>query len=299
VELRQTIKQWAKTPVSIGVAPTKALAKCANKFAKKMTKEGVYLCSSEQSRKSLLEWTEIGDVWGIGRQYAKLLSGMGIKNAYQFTMLPEAWVRKQMSVVGRRLYLELNGISCLSLDDVQPKQNMCVSRSFSGLITAKEDLKKVLATHIATLCAKLRRQKQCATAFQIFIITNRFREQDKQYYGSLTTTLPKASNDTILLTRIGSALLDKAYKPGLNYKKAGVMALGLVPENPLQGCLFESEEKGKNKDLMQSMDAINKRYGCTIVRTAAQGFDNTAEMLRQYISPCYTTNIRDIPHVKN
>ncbi|QES89673.1 Y-family DNA polymerase [Rhizosphaericola mali] len=297
IEIRKAILKEVGIPVCVGIAPTKALAKAANKYAKKETKEGVYLC--KEDTQTVLKWTEIGDVWGIGRQYENALLKLNITNAWQFAQLPEKYVLQKMTVVGHRLWKELNGISCIEMELETPdKKNMVVSRSIPRSLTKYEDVENAVFKHIDTLAMKLRRQKQCTSSISVFVHTNRFRTQDKQYYNSFKVPLLKASNNTTTLIRVAKVGLQKIFKPGFNYKKCGVMAFDLCPENVLQGSLFSVAENDKSNTAMHVMDEINKRYGYKVTRIAAHGFLHKAHMLINHISPCYTTELDDILTIK-
>ncbi|QES88915.1 Y-family DNA polymerase [Rhizosphaericola mali] len=297
IEIKKTILKEVGIPVCIGIAPTKALAKAANKYAKKMTKEGVYLCYDQFH--TMLEWTGIGDVWGIGRQYANALMKLNIQNAWQFSQLPEKFVLQKMTVVGHRLWKELNGISCIEMElDAPDKKNMVVSRSIPRSLTKYEDVENAVFKHVDTLAMKLRKQKQCTSSIAVFVHTNRFRKQDKQYYNTFKVQLLQASNNTTTLIRAAKIGLQKIFKQGFNYKKCGVMAFDLCPEDTIQGTLFSVKENNKSNKAMQVMDEINKRYGYKVTRIASHGFLHKAHMLRNHISPCYTTELEDILTIK-
>lgn len=299
LELRSNILKEVGIPTCIGIASTKALAKAANKYAKKKTPSGVFLCHNETNRQIILEWTDIGDVWGIGRQYAQALKEIGITNAWQFAQLPEKYVLQKMTVVGHRLWKELNGVSCIEMEiDIPDKKNMIVSRSFPNQLSTYEELQNALYKHVDTLAMKLRRQQQCTAMLGVFVHTNRFRMQDKQYYGSRTISLLQASNNTVTLMKAADYLLKRIFKNDLKYKKCGVEAFDLCPENAVQGSLFATPENEKSNKVMEVMDAINIRYGNKVARMASYGWQHKAHMLREHLSPSYTTEIKEILCIK-
>ena len=184
-------------PVSMGIAPTKTLAKVASKFAKKYRGyKGVCVIDSEEKRIKALKQFDIADVWGIGRRYQKKLEYYGVKTAYDLTQKSEEWVRKQMTVVGVRTWKELRGIPAFELEPVAPaKQTICTSRSFGEMIEDFDTLMESVANFMASCARKLRAQRSCTGMLQVFIYTNRFREDLPQYYNSLMITLPTPTND--------------------------------------------------------------------------------------------------------
>ena len=290
-ELRKRILRNTGIPVSIGIASTKTLAKMANKWAKKHFRAtGCYILDTPQKTEAVLKNTAVGDVWGIGGQYTKWLVSHQVNNAYQLSACPESWIRKRMGVVGVRLVHELQGICCLSLEEIQPaKKNICTSRSFPEILTDKESIRKWVMNHTASCAEKLRRQHSCASALQVFIHTNPFRERDKQYYRSITIPLLRPSNSTPELLFYAGKALDAIFRQGFNYKKAGVLVLDLVPSAQAQGSLFDKMDRGRAAKLMKVMDATNALYGRNVVRYASQGNGERWQLRQARKSPSYTT----------
>lgn len=299
-KIKRTVQRNTGIPVSVGIAPTKTLAKIANRFAKKHKREiGVHVLDTPEATEAALKATEIGDVWGIGRQYARKLQAMGVNTAFDFIQLPEAWVFKNMTVVGQRLQKELKGQPCLDLELIRPaKKGICTSRSFGKLITDIEELREAVSTH-ATRCAeKLRRQNSCAALLHVFIHTNPFRQQDRQYYGSKVMKLQVATNSSTELVENANRLLELIYRPGFNYKKAGVIVMEITPESQLQSSLFDTRERGKERDLMEAMDKLTARFGRDTVKIAAQGFSKRWKLKQESLSPCYTTRFDELLTIK-
>lgn len=298
-EIKRTVYQWTGIPISLGVAPTKALAKIANKLAKKSEKaNGVLLLQHPNHIKKALEATMVGDVWGIGGQYGKFLNKHGIYTALDFATTSENWVRKNMTVVGHRLLKELRGESCLDLEEVAPpKKGICTSRGFGKRVTDFEEVKEATASYAANCAKKLRKQKSCARVVTVFLATNSFSEKDKQYHPSKTVCLPVPTNSELELVHYAILALNTIYKEGFCYKKSGVYVTEIVPENHVQLDLFDDTDREKQKNLMSVMDNLSARFGKGKVKVATQGIDNSWQLKSEYKSPCYTTRINDLPTV--
>jgi DNA polymerase V len=300
-EIRATVKQNTGIPTCIGVAPSKTLAKAANRYAKKNCPAGAFVIDSEEKRRQILEGMDAGDVWGIGRQLATWCNANGIMNAWQLANANEDWIRSKMGVVGVRLLKELNGIPCVDLEEVPPaKQEICTSRSFGQLITDRQTISEAVCTHVTRCAEKLRRQQSAAGQITVFLHTNNFRAQDKQYYGTLTIPLKTATSDTAELIKYAQLAFARVFRPGFNYKKAGVIVGEIVPADQIQQSLFDQvQDREKNRKLSAAMDAINGAMGRDKVRFAAAGFGRQWKLRQEKKSPCYTTNINEILTVKN
>ena len=301
ITLKWKVKQWTGIPVSVGLARTKTLAKLANRYAKKMLRnEGVYSLDTPEKVEAALRWCAIGEVWGIGPQYAQKLRSMGVNTAYEFTLLPEEWVRKHLKVVGQRMYHELRGIPSIKFEEVAPaKKAICTSRSFGTLLTDKQEIKRALANHAARCAEKLRRQGSCASVVQVFLQTNPFRKGDRQYSRQITLQLPSATNSTNLLICYGSQALDLLYKPGYNFHKVGMVVMDIVPHTQVQSAIYNIENKKRNAAVMKTLDGVNAQLGRDTVRFAAQGYSNTWHLRAGHLSPCYTTRLDQVPRIKD
>jgi len=298
-EIKHKVGKWTGIPVSIGVGYTKALSKVANKIAKKYQKhtKGVYVINNEQKRIKALKWTKIEDVWGIGRQISKRLKQHNIYNAYDFTELPSQWLRKEFSIVGLRLQRELQGIPTLSLDEVKSKKAIATTRSFESNIKKLDDLKERVSTFAVCCAEKLRSQNSCANMILVFIHTNSHRKDHKQYRKNIMVRLPYPTNSSITISKYAQLGLKNIFKEGFYYKKAGIILMGIIPENQRQLNLF-CEENPKHLSLMKSIDFLNRKIGRTKVKLASQDIGRTWKMRQERLSPCYTTNIEDIIIVK-
>lgn len=300
IEIKKTVKKNIGIPVCVGIAATKTLAKMANRYAKKRRKEiGVHWAVNQDLVNEMLEFTEVGDIWGIGRQRALLLTRNGFKTALDLLNAPEEWIRKEMSVVGQRLLNELKGIPALQWEFEPPvKKNICTSRSFGKLITDRNLIREALCNYVATCAQKLRQQKTCAREINIFVQTNVHRVEDKQYARSITIDIEVATNDTGELIKYALIGFDIIFMEGYRYQKCGVIVQKLVPENQVQTSLFDNEIRSRNKTAMNAMDKINLIMGKEIVRSASQGFEKKYKLRADHLSKRYTTNINEILDVK-
>ena len=296
-KIAETVKQGTGIPVSIGVAPTKTLAKVANKYAKKYPGyKSVCVIDTEEKRIAALRNLEIGDVWGIGRQHTKRLTEIGIKMAYDFTQMPRAWVRKNMTVIGERTWRELLGEPCIQMETVQPdKQSIMVSRSFGKMISDLETLGEAVSNYSSMVAAKLRTQKSCTKCLLVFVDTNPYREDLAQYGRHIVINLPVATNSTAEIIRYALDGLRTIYRPNYLYKKAGVMAMDICPQNAVQANLFDTVDREKDKRLMGVLDNVNNRYGRNTLKMAVMGDGKAWKIKQERLSPCYTTRMKDFP----
>jgi DNA polymerase V len=300
IAIKRKVMMWTGIPISIGIAPTKTLAKLANRVAKKHSQcQGVFIYpQSELEQQQVLKAIPVEDIWGIGRQYSSWLHSQAITNAFSLRGTPEWMIQKKMGITGVRLIRELNGISCLPLELVpKPKQATCVSRSFRHPVKSLEQLKEAVATHTTTAAAKLRKQKQCTTAITVFILTSRFK--DNYYSNSITLPLPVVTNRTPELIHAALRGLEVIYRQGYEYKKAGVIMQGLQPECLQQGNVFlQNYDPQKQQRLMETIDRLNMTKGRNTLYWAASGVNQSWTTRGGNVSPRYTTNWDELPIVK-
>ena len=280
-------------PVSLGIAPTKTLAKVANKFAKKYPAYNrLCIIDTEEKRIKALQLTDIGDVWGIGHRQSAKLEKQGVKTAYDFTQLPGSWVRKNMTVVGERTWKELRGISCIDMESVPPaKKQICTSRSFGKMLTDIDTMAEAIATHASTCAKKLRQQKSYAMSLMVFIHTNNFREDLPQYWKNTVIHLPVPTNDTLEIVHYALTGLKTIFMQGYQYKKAGVI-ITEITEGAQMG-LFDKIDRTKREQLMQTIDQINGKHS-QLVKLAVQGSGRDWKLKQEQLSQRYTTNINEI-----
>ncbi len=294
-DVKQYVGQCTGIPLSVGIAPTKALAKVANKICKKYPEQtkGVYLIDTETKRIKALKWLKVEDIWGVGRQHAKRLQSIGVHTAFDFCNVPDAWVRKHMSIVGLRLKLDLSGIPTLDLEEIAPKKNIATTRSFETMYSELTDLKERVSTFAVTCAEKLRKQKACCNNLMVFLRTNNFRRDLPQYSNSCVLQLPFPSHSGIELSQFAIQALEKIYRKGYAYKKAGVMIMDFMPQDQVQLNVFENSH-AKHEPLMQTIDKLNKVYGMQKIRLASQDLKRVWKMKQEKLSPRYTTNLKEI-----
>ena len=300
MKMQKQIKKWTGIPVSVGIAPSKALAKIANKIAKKFAvKTGsVYSIDTEEKRIKALKWTSISDVWGIGRQHLQQLEAIGVANAWQFSLLSDDWVRKQMSVLGLRLKKDLQGLPSIQLEEVKaPKKGIATTRSFEGNLTSFSDLEERVSTFASNCAEKMRKQQSSCQALLVFIRSDPHKKDVISYRNSCVLTLPYATNSSIILSRYAILGLRKIFKENIAYKKAGVMIMGLLPTEKRQLSLFKNNNT-KHVALMKSLDKIHKRFGPYQIKLANQDLNRTWTMKQQYLSNRFTTEPKDVITVK-
>lgn len=298
--MRKQVRRWTGIPVSVGMGPSKALAKIANKIAKKYDTKtgGVYCIDTEDKRVKALKWTAIGDVWGIGRQHRKRLEALGVKNAWQFTLLPDDWIRKHMSVLGLRLKKDLQGLPSIQLEEIQsPKKGIATTRSFEGTLTAFSDLEERISTFANSCAEKMRKQGSSCTALLVFLRSDPHKKGAISYRNSCVLTLPYSTNSSITLSKYAVLGLHKIFKEGVRYKKAGVMIMGLSPTATRQLPLFGGEEV-KHLAVMQAVDRIHKRFGPHQIKLANQDLQRTWKMKQEHLSQRYTTEIKEVITVR-
>lgn len=299
-EIQRTVQKCTGIPISIGMAPTKALAKVANKIAKKLRAKtgGVYVIESEERRIKALKWTKIESVWGVGHGNLKRLRTQNIKTAYDFTQLSDEWVRKQMAIIGLRLKKDLEGTPTLGLDDdTRDKKAIATTRSFESTYSDIENIKERISTFASSCAEKLRNQGSSCNHIVVLLRSDRHKKDEPQDSSSVIITLPYATDSSLTISNYAVKAVISIFRAGIKYKRAGVIVSGLVPTNARQLDLFLSENP-KHHKLMQVMDGINTKYGINKMKIANQDLERTWKMRQEHLSPRYTTNINEIIVVK-
>ena len=306
------VLQAVGIPISIGIAETKTLAKIGSKFAKKYKGyQGCCLIDTDERRHKALSLFPIEDVWGIGRQIARKLDYMGIRTAAQFADKKESWVRSHFNIPTMRTWKELNGESCISIEELPQKKSICTSRSFAGEGISDKNVIEEAVANFAVRCAeKLRHQGSVCQGITVFAWTSRFNENVPEYTIHDSLTLPIATNAqeeivgaalSILRAKYPKPLADsRADRPDMSFhfKKAGVILWQISPDNPRQQDLFDPIDRSKQKALMEAIDAINRKNGHGTIRQAVQGTGCRFDLKREYMSKRFTTDIHDILKVK-
>lgn len=280
-------------PVSLGIASTKTLAKLASHHAKKHPEtKGVFRWGEEDIL--LMHHLPVNEIWGIGRRYTKMLEANGKHTVYDFYNSSRSWIKRFMTIQGERTWLELHGESCLSLEEVdEPQRSICTSRSFGEPVTHLSVMEEIIAKFVASCALKLRNQGSFASALQVFIYTNRF-DSVNFYNGNLNTRFVSPINNTPDLTGYAIECLHKIFRPGLRYKKAGVILYNISEPQAIQGDLFSKADTEKQQKLQAAIDTINRRIGKEKIRLAIQGNGMNWTLKRDFLSPDYTTDLNDI-----
>ena len=275
-ELHKKIKRNVGMPVSIGLAPNKTLAKMASHFAKKY--QGYRHCcmiDTDEKRIKALKLYPIDEVWGIGRRYAARLEALGVKTAYDFAEHNQTWVRATFNnIVIERTWRELNGEDCVPNEEMAKKKSICTSRSFNGMITDLDGLRTHVSNYAARCAEKLRQQGTVASIVGVFLNTNAFREDLPQYWNFQEMRLLTPSSSTITIVKAANEVLQKLYRQGYHYKKAGVIVMGIGPNSPIQQDLFDinAEQFEKMKRLDAVIDRINKVNGTETIVLGSQQY---------------------------
>lgn len=290
-DLRHTVHQWTGIPVSVGIAPTKTLAKVANRFAKKDTdRAGVYVMTDEAQIEATLARMTLTDLWGVASRMAQRLQELGITNPLKLRDSDPSFIRDRFSVVMQRMVLELRGISCLHLEDHVPdRKSIIASRSFGRPVTTLQEMEEAVASYVGRAAEKMRRQNLATAHLCVFVETNRFKATDPQYNVTRSIRLPVASADTGTLSKAANRVIRAIYKSGFRYKKAGVMLLDLVPAGKVQGDLWTTPDTPRSIALMEALDSLNGYYGRGTLTYASLGRRQAWKLRRDHISPRYTT----------
>ncbi|HQO09867.1 MAG TPA: Y-family DNA polymerase [Clostridiales bacterium] len=297
--IRTKVMKDTGVPVSVGIAGTKTLAKLANHIAKKNpVYEGVLDLNTVNDIDTFLEKVPVEDVWGIGRQNTIKLTRKNIKTAKDLKNMPDGWIKANLGgVTGLRTVWELRGQPCIDLDSVtEPKQSIVSSRSFGEKISDLNGLDQAVTTYISTASYKLRSQRSLASALTVFILTDRFKEDEPQYNGSMTYKLPYPTSSTLELTGYALKVLERIYRKGFKYKKAGVLLDGIVPAGSFQYNLFTPEISDPQVDKV--LDSVNRKWGDNSIFIASAGVKKKWSMRREFVSPHYTTDWNEILKIK-
>lgn len=295
-----TVRHSTGLPVSIGIAPTKTLAKIASKLCKKYPRlDGACYMHRAEDIEKVLRKTPVGDVWGIGDEYEELLSKHGVKTAYDFTQLPPGWVRKRMTVEGLRTWKELRGEPCIEITPVAgSRQQLRNSCSFPGEVTDLDELRTAVVAFTTTVAEKLRNQEGVCGEIVVFIHTNYFKPNAPQHNNSRIIHLEVRTDSTLELVGIATKALKSIYRKGFAYKKAGVILRDIAPKAGVQMSVFDAVDRGRHSRLMGALDRINEKHGRRAVVLASRGFE-PVKMNQQHLSQDYTTDPDELIRVKS
>lgn len=295
-QIGEKVKKWVGIPVSIGIAPTKTLAKLANRISKKFPElNNVHVIDSDEKRIKAIKWAKVGDLWGIGGQYKKKLESFEIKTAWDITQSSDSFMKKYFTVVGARTKKELEGTPCIYFENMPPaKKNIATTRSFGVLQTELEKIQEAVSTFTVNSAQKLRKQKSCAQTMMVFIHTNGFRKDYPQYRKNIVIKLPVATNSSNELSKYATRMVELIYKPGYHYHKAGVILSNIIPESHVQMNIFDKTDRLKQNNLFRVVDLLNETMGRDTLRLASQGKERKWKLKQERLSKRYTTNWNDI-----
>lgn len=300
-ELRARVRQWTGIPVSIGIGPTKTLAKLANRLAKKTPElAGVLDLAMVKDIDEMLARVPCGDIWGIGKRLALRLAAGGIHTARDLKYAESAWVRKTLGVVGERIMRELQGVSCLALEEIPaPKKGIASAKSFGRPVESLQELEEALSTYTARAAEKLRAGRLLATNLHVFVTTNPFSSQKPQYSaGAQTALIP--SNHSPDLIAAALRLLREIYRPNYHYKKTGIFVSGLIAESDIQPDLFDTapESSQRINNLDRIVDGLNRKLGRNAIRYGSMGVKQEWAMRQENRSKKFTTRWDELPVAK-
>ena len=299
IQLKKKVQMWTGIPVSIGIAKTKTLAKVANHIAKKYTKAGCFMFDDEDLIRRALNVFPVEDLWGIGRKNAKSLKEFGIHTALQFRETDINWIKRHFYINAVKIQKELKGEICYPLETtIQRKKNICTARSFGTEIKELSKLREAVSSHANTCATKLRKQKSCCSTISVFLSTNPFKPQAKQYHPYRVFNLDVPTNDSIEIVRFALKGLDQIYRSDCIYKKLGVIVGRTIPESQVQLSLFDNLDRDKRREINSVVDTINKKMGRNKVKLAVQGTGKKWKLRQERLSPCYTTRFSDILEVR-
>ena len=298
LKIKESIFKWTGIPVSIGLGPTKTLAKIANTLAKKNNHHGIFDLSSEVKQQEVLKSINIENIWGISKRWGSKLRMIGIGNALQLRDSSPRRIRQYLGVVVERIVYELQGVTCLDINEILPKKNIMCSRSFGNVISDKSSIKKFIAEYTIRACEKMRGQSTRTQSIYIFLQTNKFNN-GKQYNKGIVIGLNTPCSDTAQIIKLSTTAVDMIYRSGYLYQKAGIMLLDLIPENINQYDFFENTNYTSSDNRMQVIDSLNKKFGAGTIANGTIRLKNNEKWTSKkfYLSPRYTTQWDELPHV--
>ncbi|MBO4571015.1 MAG: SOS mutagenesis and repair protein UmuC [Bacteroidales bacterium] len=301
LDLVRKVRLWTGIPVSVGIAPSKTLAKVANHFAKRYPGyRGVCTIDTDEKRIKALSLTPVGDVWGIGRRVAPKLEAMGIRTALDFVNMPREWVKGKLGIMGARTWMELQGSDAVPREELEARKTICTSRSFADPIPDLEEL-SLRVSDFAAICArKLRKENTAAGRVTVFMFTNRFRDDLPQYYPALSVPLDVPANSNQEIVNAALKGLRAIFKEGYGYKKAGVIVDEIIPESQIQGSLFDENAEMREREnvISELMDRFNTSDR-SLLRLASQRPGHYAEGIRrEHCSKLFSTSWDEMIEVR-
>lgn len=298
--MRKAVWKEVRIPVGVGMAETKTLAKLANRAAKKINSLN-YVCvvENEIQREWLLKKVPVGDVWGVGRRISERLNAMGIVSAYDLATANTKYLRKHFSVVLERTVEELNGVSCMDLEEVPPeKKQIYCTRSFGEKTDCLDSILQATSLYASRAAEKLRRQNHYVKTLHVFLQTSPFIDEHKQYSKGATIQLPYPTDDSRIIVKYARFAIKSLYREGFQFIKSGVGLIEIVDKKYVQADMFFAGQGEKSDLMMGVLDSINRKYGRSTVFTAAEGVEKKWRMKQEHKSPAYTTRWDELPKVR-
>jgi len=294
-EMRERILKWTGIPTSVGISNTKTLSKVANHIAKKNKTGVIYL---KENIDENLKKFHISDIWGVGKQLSKLYIKNGIDTAYKLKNISNSWVKKSTNVLGAKTVMELRGITCINLETQETKRkSCCVSRSFGKKIESLEKLEESITTHCLNAAEKIRNDNQKTRSITIFIRTSPFDRNKKYYSNSIALDLPIATSNSLELVKVAINGLEKIYKYGYFYQKAGIILSKLTESSESEFNLLTPILENKSETLMKAIDFTNAKYGRNAISIAQAGINNSWKMRKEHSSKIDTASFDFLPKI--
>ncbi len=295
IKIKKTVNKWTGMSVSVGIGPTKTLAKVANHLAKDDKKlNGVLSLVNPKIKEEILKAVKVESIWGVGDKFAQFFRRSSLDSAFDLLFADEYRIREKLGVVGQRIVLELRGTECYPLNEnPETKKEICTSRSFGHPIETYDELEQATSNYVAKVAKKLRVGKSLAQSLLIFIMTNKYAK-GPQYVNYKIVKLPVATNQTSELIHYARIALKALFREGYKYKKSGIIVSELVPDKGVQKALWENQDRDKKQKLINTIDKINRQAGIDTVKFAIQGQEENWKMRQHNLSPRYTTQWKDI-----
>lgn len=297
LETRKNVFKWTGIPMSFGIAHTKTLSKIANHIAKKRTKTGVFDIRQESVCNEMIKNMDVEDIWGISINWGKKLKSIGISTIFDLKKANPGFIKKHLGVVLERIVYELNGISCLDLEDASPKKNIMSSKSFGKPIQGLSHIEEALSSYTSRACEKLRGQKSKCRSIYVFIKTNSFQVRKPQYRNGISYEFELPTSDTRVIVSRAKKLMKYIYRDGFDFHKCGIILLDLVPENYKQAHFFAQNDDDSQDNFMNVVDNLNKSMGPRTIFYLSQGINKEWQMRCSNRSKRYTTKWSEILEV--
>ena len=296
-EIKKLVQQWTGIPISIGIGTTKTLAKVANRQAKKYESSDVFDIREEARRIDILKKIELEDIWGISTKSAQRLRKIGIKNPHELAISDPKVICKAVSVTGERIHYELNGISCIPIEEVKNKKTIISSKSFGKKVATVEELEEAVSMYAARACEKLRAQESRAQGLHVFLRTSPYLDKERRYTNGASSYFTIPTSNTSKITKEAKRLTSKLFLPNYEYQKIGVVLLNITDAKNEQYSFYEVEDYDKSDTVMGAIDSVNKKFGNRSIFFGAQGINKDWKMRADRKSAMYTTKVDDLPRV--